>query len=94
VGPRSPTSSSIASAKTNQIDAPATRTAQHEFWPCDRSLLDETRVDRTRVHGPKQVTDVYLLALAVARGGRFVTFDRTVPISAVAGARGDQLVVL
>jgi hypothetical protein len=46
------------------------------------------------VHGPKQVTDVYLLALAVARGGRFVTFDRTVPISAVAGARGDQLVVL
>lgn len=72
----------------------ATRSAQHEFWPCDLSLLDGELVDSTRLHGPKQVTDVYLLALAVAKGGRFVTFDRTIPLAAVVGARSDQLVVL
>ncbi len=72
----------------------ATQAEQHELWPCDLSLHDDTIVDATRLHGPKQVTDVYLLALAVAKGGRFVTFDRAVPLSAVMGARSDQLVVL
>jgi uncharacterized protein len=72
----------------------ATRGERHELWPCDVSLLDGTRIDPARLHGPRQVTDVYLLALAVAKGGRFVTFDRTIPLSAVAGARSEQLVVL
>jgi len=90
--PRYPSPVSVAEAIRRL--ALATRAREHEFWPCDLSVLDETRVDRTRVHGPKQVTDIYLLALAVAKGGRFVTFDRSVPISAVAGARADQLVVL
>lgn len=72
----------------------ATRDKHHAFWPCDLSLLDERRVDRTRLHGPRQVTDVYLLALATARGGRFVTFDGSVPVEAVRGAGKDALVVL
>lgn len=72
----------------------ATRTPQHEFWPCDASLLDASLVDSTRLHGSREVTDVYLLALAVAKGGRFVTFDRSIPLSAVAGAQSHQLVVL
>lgn len=72
----------------------ATQGEYHEFWPCDLSLLDERKVDRTRVHGPRQVTDVYLLALAHAHGGRFVTFDRSIPLEAVAGARAADLVVL
>jgi len=72
----------------------ATQTSRHEFWPCDVSVLDERAVDGTRVHGPRQVTDVYLLALAVAKGGRFVTFDRTIPLAAVGGARREHLVVL
>lgn len=72
----------------------ARRTDRHEFWPCDASLLDARLVDPTRLHGPKQVTDVYLLALAVARGGRLVTFDRTVPLSAVLGAEERHLVSL
>ena len=72
----------------------AKRTAQHEFWPCDASLLDGRLVDATRLHSARQVTDVYLLALAVAKGGRFVTFDRSIPLSAVFGAQRHQLVVL
>lgn len=72
----------------------ATQTPYHAFWPCEVSLLDEKVVDRTRIHGSRQVTDVYLLALAVAKGGRFVTLDRSIPLSAVAGARPENLVIL
>jgi toxin-antitoxin system PIN domain toxin len=72
----------------------ATTTALHEFWPCEVSLLDPALVDRTRVHGPRQVTDAYLLALATARGGRFATFDRSVVLSAVPAATPDTLLVV
>lgn len=74
--------------------AGATGTSHHEFWPCDVSLLDGSVVDRSRVHGPRQVTDSYLLALAAARGGRLVTFDRSVVLSSVPAATEEHLVVL
>jgi len=34
------------------------------LWPCDVSLLDAGIVGRSRLHGPRQVTDAHLLALA------------------------------
>lgn len=74
--------------------ARATGGEHHAFWPCDVSLLDTRRIDRSRLHGPRQVTDAYLLALAVARGGRFVTFDTAIPLRAVAGALRHHLVVV
>jgi uncharacterized protein len=58
------------------------------------SLLDENVIRRDRLHGPKQVTDAYLLALAVRHGGRFVTFDQSVPQNAVADAGHDHVTVL
>lgn len=72
----------------------ATSTEHHAFWDCEISLLDPTVIDATRVHGPRQVTDAYLLALASKRGGRFVTFDRTVPVDAVRSAEAANLVIL
>lgn len=72
----------------------ATATEHHEFWPCTQSLLDPRVVDRTRLLGHRQVTDVYLLALASANEGRFVTFDQTVPIPAVPRATAGHVVVL
>jgi hypothetical protein len=72
----------------------ATRTEHHEFWACTVSILDPTAIDRSRVHGAKQITDAYLLALAVAHHGRFVTFDRGVPLGAVPGAAHEHLTVL
>ncbi len=72
----------------------AAATSYHEFWPDNLSILDQTLVDNTRIHGPKQVTDVYLLALAVKHGGRFVTFDGAVPLSAVLGAEKAHLTVI
>ncbi len=46
------------------------------------------------MHGPRQVTDAYLLAMATARGGRFATFDRSVVLSAVPAATADNLVII
>ena len=47
-----------------------TADSSHAFLADDVSVLDVTAVDAMRIHGPRQITDVYLLALAVvtARG--------------------------
>jgi hypothetical protein len=66
----------------------------HEFWSDEVSLLDPNVVDSTRVHGPRQLTDLYLLALAVERKGRFVTFDTGISLAVVRKATTDSLVVL
>lgn len=66
----------------------------HQFWPDDVSLLDERVADARRIHGPRQLTDVYLLALSVKHRGRLVTFDRAIGLDAVKGATPEQLVVL
>jgi hypothetical protein len=72
----------------------ATRSPYHEFWADDVSLLEPRIADPSRIHGPRQLTDLYLLALAVHRGGRFVTFDASVPVSAIKGAEKKHIVVL
>jgi hypothetical protein len=72
----------------------ATAHGAHEFWPDSQSLLDQQLVDPSRVHGPRQLTDVYLLALAVTNGGRLVSFDATIATGAVRGAKRQHLVML
>jgi predicted nucleic acid-binding protein len=72
----------------------ATASDHHVFWPDDISLLDQRLIDRNHVLGPKQLTDIYLLALAVKHGGRLVTFDQAIPIAAVRGAQTHHLVVI
>jgi hypothetical protein len=57
----------------------------HEFWADDLSLLDVQVADVSRIHGPRQITDVYLLALAVRRGGALATFDGSISVNAVRG---------
>lgn len=64
----------------------------HAFWPDDVSVLDV--VTRTRIHSPRQLTDLYLLALAAHHGGRFVTLDGRIPLDAAPSASTRQLVVL
>ncbi len=74
--------------------ARACATDHHEFWPSTVSILDRTTVDPTVIRGPKQVTDICLLALAVENGGRFVTFDGRVPVSAINGASATNLMTI
>ena len=66
----------------------------HVFWPADLDIASDPAIDWQVVLGSRQLTDAYLLALAVRRGGRFVTLDRGVPLAAVAGATADARVLL
>ena len=66
----------------------------HVFWPDDISLLDARYFHHPHIHGHKQLTDLYLLALAVRNGGRLVSFDQRIPLSAVQGARAEHLAKL
>ena len=66
----------------------------HDFWFDDVSLLNPEVVDATRIHGPRQLTDIYLLALAVQNDGRLVTFDSGIPLSAVKKASTQNLLIL
>lgn len=66
----------------------------HEFWSDEVSLLNSDVVDSTRIHSPRRLTDIYLLALAVENEARFVTFDTGIPLAAVRKASADNLTML
>ncbi|HMO03769.1 MAG TPA: PIN domain-containing protein [Kiritimatiellia bacterium] len=72
----------------------ATRTTHHQFWPDDLSITDVHRFRPDRIHGPSQLTDLYLLALAIRHQARFVTFDAAIPTSAIPTVQPKHLVVL
>jgi hypothetical protein len=82
----------IASAIT-LLEAQTT-TTDHEFWGEELSITDPLVFDRVRILGPNQITDAYLLALAVKRKGRLVTLDQAIPLRAVHGADDRHVVVL
>lgn len=65
----------------------------HVFWPDTVSLRDAKYLNRQHLLRSDGVTDTYLLALAVARGGTLVTFDRRIATNAVPGGR-DALFLL
>jgi len=55
-----------------------TRATDHVFWPADLAIADAALPTGARLVGHQQVTDAYLLALALKRGGILVTLDRGV----------------
>jgi len=67
-------------------------TGHHTFWPDDVSVCEAREFDLAVSH--RQLTDVYLLALAVRHDGRLATFDRSIPARAVRNARPEHLVVV
>ena len=68
--------------------------SDHEFWPDTVSLRDPSHFQLEAVLSARQLTDAYLLALAIARGGCLATFDQKLPVAAVIGATRDRIVVL
>ncbi|MBM3340901.1 MAG: PIN domain-containing protein [Betaproteobacteria bacterium] len=66
----------------------------HQFWADDVTLRDDAAVDFNRVHGHNQITDLYLLALAVKHEGTLVTFDQGIPLAAVRNATPQHLFML
>ena len=66
----------------------------HEFWGDEVSLLDSRLFRPAMIGGHQKITDVYLLGLAVRKGGGLATFDRSIPLKAVVGAEAKHLVLL
>ena len=67
---------------------------KHEFWPDELSLRNKACFAANRIHGGRQVIDVYLLGLAASHDARLVTFDESIPLSAAPAARSRNLVVV
>ena len=72
----------------------ATSTQHHLFIPDDVSLLDDTLVRFRHLSGPRQLTDVYLLALAVVHDAQLVTLDTHIPLNAVHRAKESNIAAL
>jgi len=66
----------------------------HQFWPDDSSILASDTVNWNLLIGPRQLTDIYLLSLAVQNNGRFVIFDTKISIDMVHGADNRYLVII
>ena len=66
----------------------------HEFWPCNLSLRRDEVLNWSRIMGHSQITDAYLLALAVNNAGALATFDHRVALSSVVGALPKHLKLL
>ena len=66
----------------------------HAFWPGDLSLLGKDVLVPHATVTHRQLTDVYLLALAVAHDGCLATFDTSIPTSVVRGATAKHLLTL
>lgn len=71
-----------------------TAQTDHEFWPDDISLRDQQAFLVERMHSSRQLTDLYLLSLAIRRGGALATFDQGIATSAVVGVKPENLIVV
>jgi hypothetical protein len=53
----------------------------HQFWTDDMSLRDLLPAEAVFTH--QQITDLYLLSLAVYRSGKLAPLDHRIPASAI-----------
>jgi toxin-antitoxin system PIN domain toxin len=90
--PRYPNSPGSPHAVAESLDS-LLGLSGHVFWLDDISLLDRGKFDLRRLLNASQVTDSYLLALAIAHGGKLATFDRRLLTDAVRnGVQGLNLI--
>jgi toxin-antitoxin system PIN domain toxin len=65
----------------------------HHFWPDSISIVDRNYLDTRLLASASQVTDSYLLALAIAHGGQLATLDRRlIPDAVRNGVQGLHLI--
>jgi uncharacterized protein len=70
------TAQSVVVAEAVEMLAELTSVSGHEFWPLDFGFASAANSYANRFFGHQQVTDIYLLALAVRNKGRLATLDR------------------
>jgi toxin-antitoxin system PIN domain toxin len=65
----------ISVAQAFELLRAITERPGHRFWPMDITLAEAVKPFRERLFGHRQVTDAYLLGLAIKNKGRLVTLD-------------------
>jgi len=72
----------------------ACSSVEHHFWEDSVSLLDDSLFRLPAIRGHQQITDAYLLGLAIRNHGRLATFDHNIPWKAIIGAIPGNLVLI
>ena len=70
-----------------------TSTPHHEFWSDDIPYAKAIEPIRSKLSGHRQITDAYLLGLAMHRQGRLATFDRSIAALLPEGKRKADWIV-
>lgn len=68
--------------------------AMHQFWTDDINPLDTNGINWSQVMRPVDITDAYLLSLAVKNQACLVTLDQGMSLSWAIGAQAQHLKVL
>ena len=84
----------LPAARVAQRLREATQTTHHRFIPESVSLLDQQRFDADQLLSHRQISEAYLLGLALSARLRFVTFDDGVAVRVVCGAQASDWVLL
>jgi hypothetical protein len=69
-------SRAVPPAQALQVLTANLKHPRHQFWPDEISLADALGKQRQWVVGHKQVTDAYLLGLAMHHRGKLATTDK------------------
>ena len=72
----------VTLAQAFQLLTTITQRPGHRFWPMDITLAEAVQPFQERLFGHRQVTDAYLLGLAIKNKGRIVTLDRGIEVLA------------
>jgi toxin-antitoxin system PIN domain toxin len=70
------TSQAVEVREARQILSELTALPGHQFWSLDFGFADAVRLVEARFFGHQQVTDTYMLTLAIRNKGKLVTQDR------------------
>ncbi len=85
--------STLASDSATAVLAELTHSSGYSFWPISANWATLAAPFRERIFGHQQITDAFLLGLAVQEDGVLVTMDKA--ILHLAGARlGHHVLVL
>ena len=84
----------VSVAEALQLLADITRRPGHRFWPMDITLAEAVQPLQDRLFGHRQVSDAYLLGLAIRNKGHLVTLDRGIPALAGHGFAGHVTVLM
>jgi uncharacterized protein len=72
----------------------AKASTDHAFWPGTASLLESSQFNVEAFTRHDQITDSYLLALAVKNKGRLVTLDQDIKTETVQGFKQTHLQII